>query len=150
VLRRLLLIAAATVTIAVTTHAGLGWLLLWTVTICATNIKPNSKVQATEARVGNLVTKLGTVSKAQATATSAVNTRVNNLSGQATGSGLPSGTPTGGPNGSDYTSTSSSYPTGQTSSAGSPAHVHDYGGHWHDMQNHTHDFDGHTHDLPTV
>ena len=149
---RLLAVAAATVTIGVTTHAGLLWLALWTVTVCATAIKPNSKVQSNERRLGNLVTKQGTANKAQAAATSTVNTRVSNLSGQATGTALPSGTPTGAPNGSDLTSTSSAYPTGQTSSAlsGANAHTHDYGGHWHDMQSHTHDFDGHTHNLPTV
>ena len=150
-LLRLLAVAAATVTIAVTTHAGLLWLALWTVTVCATAIKPNSKVQSNERRIGNLVTSQGAVNQAQAAATGTVNGRVNGLSGNATGTGQPAGTPTSGPS-PGITSTSSAYPTGSTSAqiGSGTSHTHDYGGHWHDMGGHTHDFDGHTHNLPAV
>ena len=160
VLRRLLLIAAAAVTIGVTTHAGLLWLALWTVTVCAVQIKPISKTQGTEVRVNRFVTQQGNVNQAQAAATGAVNGRVNNLSGQATGTGLPAGVPTGGPSinststnglsspGITGTSGGASAGTAHTHSAGS--YVVGSGQHSHDLQNHAHDFDGHTHDLPSV
>jgi hypothetical protein len=142
-LRRLLAVAAATVTIAVTTHAGLGWLALWAVTVCAVAIKPNSKVQSNEARLGKLVAVQGAVNATQSAATTAVNTRVGNLSGQATGTGLPGGTPTGGPNGTGFFNT-------QGLASGSYGSTHQHTLPDFPTATHTHDFDGHTHDLPTV
>lgn len=56
-LLRLLGLAAATVTIAVTTHAGLLWLLLWAASAAAVQIKASSKVQSNEKRIGLLVQK---------------------------------------------------------------------------------------------
>jgi hypothetical protein len=88
--RRLLLLTAATVTIAVTTHAGLLWLLLWAGTTAAVTIKTTSKTQSSEARLGRLVANQGTVNNNLSAATGTVNTRVSGLSGAATG--LPSGT----------------------------------------------------------
>jgi len=125
-------------------HLGLTGILIGILAYVATS---SVKAKTVEGRVGAVVAAQGTTNANVTTQTN----RVNNLSGQSTGTGLPAGTPTGGPNG-NFTSTSSSYPTGQTSSAlsGANAHTHDYGGHYHDMQSHTHDFDGHTHDLPTV
>lgn len=137
---RLLLLAASAVTIYATTHAGLLWLLLWTVTTAAVTAKTTSKAQGTEARVNKIVGSLGTT-------ISGVNTRVSNLSGQLTGAEDVTGTSTtstdGLPNGG-ITGTSGS------ASAGT-AHTHGAGSYAVTDGQHSHTYnDAHDHQLPVV
>lgn len=116
--------------------------VLFQVTLAAT--ANTSKAVSTEQRTAALEVKTGAI----ATQLAGNSGFANALGYGATSTANPAGTPTGGPS-PGITSTSASYPTGNTSSAlsGANAHTHAYGGHWHDMGSHTHDFDGHTHDF---
>jgi hypothetical protein len=125
---RLLGLAAATAAIALTTHAGLLWLLLWSGSILAVTTKVTSKSQATEKRVDRVAAQIGTVVQ---TLSGTVTTTSGLANGQITGfcstNGLPNGQITGTCDDSGIADGTFSGNTG-TSTAGPVAHTHPFSG----------------------
>jgi hypothetical protein len=124
---------------AVPGAAELMWLLIYVLTSPAIT-KNTPKTDATKVRVDNLVTAAGATNAKVATATSQAGTVNTGNTAQVgatqTGESLANG-------GSTLAANQTPGVTGTTSSAGSPAHTHDYGGHWHGVpdsatSSHTH------------
>ncbi len=131
------------------------WVLIATIAAKSSN---TPKTRSVEQRVAALVSAVQPIVQNVAAVTTTANNTASTIATGSTGGAVVDGSNavnTSPTNASGFgatsasspntTSTSAAYPTGQTSSAGSPAHTHDYGGHWHDMQDHTHDFGGHYH-----